>query len=157
MFIERPPLTTSPTERLTTEVYQKLWPRRLGSYRIISADPEYVNFWQDGIENTFSVNRLNKAPRANEKNNDDTVSKGSGASNDIQPPERKKGREKKMRRGKDSQRHKDLKRNGFTACEGMATTQPTIRMNLRHKFRRTSSIATGINKSESRRAAYWPS
>lgn len=67
VFIKGAPLSASPAERLAVERYTKLLPRKLGLYRIISVDLEYVKIWQEGIENTESINRITRAPPGNEE------------------------------------------------------------------------------------------
>lgn len=70
-FIERSSLTTFLTERLTTEGYLQLIPRRLGDHRATIVGRKYFKLWQDRIENTVSINRITEEPRANDSENDD--------------------------------------------------------------------------------------
>lgn len=79
MFIERPPLTTSPAERLAAEGYTKLLLKRLGPYRMISVGLNYVKTWQHGLKNTVSIKRITKVPRAIDNDNDDIVNEESRA------------------------------------------------------------------------------
>lgn len=71
--IRRPPLSSSLAERLITEGYTKLQPRRLDTYRITIVGWVYVEIWKKSIENIVSINRITSALPANkEKNNDVT-------------------------------------------------------------------------------------
>lgn len=90
VLIERPPLTTSLADRRAAKGYTKLLPRQLGPFRNISGAPKYGERLQYGIENTVSTSRITKAPRANEKDNEDIVNRGSKANNEDQLSKRKK-------------------------------------------------------------------
>lgn len=60
VFVERPPLTTTPAERLASKNYCKLRPRRLWLYRIISGRPDFLKIDQDGIRNTVRINLVRR-------------------------------------------------------------------------------------------------
>lgn len=79
------PLKMFPAERLTTEGYTKLLPRRLVPYLINSVDLELVKILQDVIEETVSINLIFGALRRYEYNNNDTANKELRASKEVQP------------------------------------------------------------------------
>lgn len=56
---------------------------------------EDVKRWQDGIENTFSINCITKPSYADGNDYEDIASKGTEANNEVQRPERKEESEEK--------------------------------------------------------------
>lgn len=89
VFIEIPPLSTSPAERPAAERYTKLLPRRLGPNCIISVGPEYVKIMQDGIESTVSNNRIPRVPRANRNKAATSLTKHEEQNSEKQPNEQR--------------------------------------------------------------------
>lgn len=56
--------------------------------------PGDVKLWPDGIETKVFINSINKAPHANDSDNDDIANEESRADNERQPSEPKKERKK---------------------------------------------------------------
>lgn len=48
----------------------------MGPYHIISAGLGYVKLWRDLIENTVPINRITKASRTDDNDNDDIANEG---------------------------------------------------------------------------------
>lgn len=114
----------------------------------------YAKLWQDGIENTASVNRITRATRANGDDDDNIANERSRANNESQPPESREecGKQFAVERIVGHDKFKD----GYViACDGISTAPQMIRMNLRHTSRRASSIVTRIGRLETRRAVHW--
>lgn len=86
VFVERLPLTTSPSRFLVTEG-SRLHPARLGPYPILGVEREYVKHWQDEVENIVFITRLTKSPHVNKNDHDDIANKGPRARNKGRPPE----------------------------------------------------------------------
>lgn len=65
VFVDRPPLSataTSPASTLANAAYNKLLPRALGPFRVISVQPHPLTIDEEGIPNTIFIDRATRVP-----------------------------------------------------------------------------------------------